>query len=243
MKIAKRQATATRESQLNSLEAFANLGETPEDWKRFRLKYPHFFPENLTEWFYNYAEDWALRYEPGLKEILKPPLLYYRNRLRRVWGRNDRHGANLKLLLGFEKEVNHSDVEEGQLLMSGWPYRPKGKRKLTLGILIPGQSLDDDAKTTVAGLPPGRPIVNGATGAIDWKFGCALQQAVYELMQQRWRAMVCAECSKFFLADKTRQVFCSPACCGEARRKRALDYWNRKGKAERDKRTAKGSRF
>jgi hypothetical protein len=50
MKIANRKAKDDRESGLNALEAYANMGVTPEDWKRFRLKYPEFFPKNLSEW-------------------------------------------------------------------------------------------------------------------------------------------------------------------------------------------------
>ena len=63
MKIANRQATADRESQLRELETFANLGETPEGWKRFRLKCRNFFPEHLSEWFYVSAEEWIRRFQ------------------------------------------------------------------------------------------------------------------------------------------------------------------------------------
>lgn len=118
--------------------------------------------------------------------------------------------------------------------MPAWIGRKRGKS--IMNVYIPGQPLDPDRQTTLAGLPPGRPIVDGVSGEITWEFGCALQQSVFELMQQRWRAMVCPECGKFVLADKTRQTYCSSACSGAAKRKRALDYWNRKGSADRDMR-------
>lgn len=122
-------------------------------------------------------------------------------------------------------------------LPARWDVK-RGKIRF-LGPYIPGQPSGEDQQTTYAGLPPGRPIVDGVTGAITWKFGCTLQQSVYELMQQRWRAMVCPECGKFFLADKTRQIYCSSTCFGEMKRKQALDYYHRKGRAERDKRRGK----
>src|ERR1700730_1462284 len=58
MRIANRKAKDDRESGLNALEAYANMGVTPEDWKRFHLKFPEFFPKSLSEWFYWYAASW-----------------------------------------------------------------------------------------------------------------------------------------------------------------------------------------
>jgi hypothetical protein len=239
MRLANRKAQFAREAGLSALESFANLGETPEDWKRFRLKWPDFFPALLTEWFYKFAESWAAQFHdyPEVKQFLKPPLLFYRDGLRRVWIGKDQKGIFLKLLLGFEQDVKN-EIELGMsgLYLPSAFYTHEGKRKTKLGSFIPGQPPDESKQTTVAGLPPGKPVVNGITGAITWEFGCTLQQSVYELMQQRWRAMVCPECPKFFLADKTRQIYCSSVCFGNMKRKRALDYWNRKGSTERDKR-------
>jgi hypothetical protein len=205
--------------------------------KRFRLKWPDSFPDHLTEWFYRQAESWVSwsQYAPSLKTRQKPPLLFYRDCLRKVWNGNDHEGVFLKVLLGFELEVRNREVLNISMLFSSVGcWEKDGQRIMTS--LIPGQSLDPDKQTSIAGLPPGRAIVNGVTGAITWEFGCTLQQSVHELMQQRWRAMVCPECTKFFLADKTRQVYCSSACFGEMKRKRALDYWNRKGSNARHKR-------
>jgi hypothetical protein len=240
MKLANRKARFDREAGLSALESFANLGETPEDWKRFRLKWPDFFPRDLSEWFFEFAEYWARFFQdyPEARARVKPPLLFYRDRLRMVWSGDDHKGVFLKLLLGFEREVKNNSAFNvpSSLFVPSVPFTPKGTDNLQIGTFIPGQPPDPDQQTTIAGLPPGKPIVNGVTGAITWEFGCTLQQSVYELMQQRWRAMVCPECRKFFLADKTRQVYCSSACFGEMKRKRALNYWNRKGSAERDRR-------
>ena len=242
MRLANRKAKFEREAGLSALEGFANLGETPEEWKRFRLKWPEFFPDYLADWFYKFAEFWADQFQssPGLKKLLKPPLLFYRDALRRVWSHKDQKGIFLRLLLGFERDTKHEiDLGLPGLYLPSRLYSVKGRHKMRVGSYIPRQPADEDQQTTVAGLPPGKPLVDGVTGAITWQFGCTLQQSVYDLMQQRWRAMVCPECGKCFLADKTRQVYCSSACFGDMKRKRALDYWIRKGKAKRDKRTGK----
>lgn len=217
MRIANGKARAGRESQLKALEAFANIGETLDDWKRFRLRCPGFFPQDLSEWSHGSAPEWARKFQchPKVKTLLKPPFLFYRDRLRAVWTRDDHDGINLKLLLGFEQEVRDKGV-------LNYP-------------LMTGQPIDRDQQTTIGGLPPGRPIVDGVTGTINWEFGCAFQQCVYELMQQRRRAKVCRECGKFFLADKTRHIYCSWACFVVRKRKRSLDHWYRKGRAKRDK--------
>ena len=178
---------------------------------------------------------------PEFKEHQKPPLLFYRDCLRKVWSGNDCEAIFLKVLLGFELELkNEKLLGFDRLYSPALPWYKDGRSCLTSW--IPGQPLDRDKQTTIAGLPPGKVLVNGITGAITWEFRCPLQQSVYELMQQRWRAMVCPECRKFFLADKTRQVYCSSACFGDMKRKRALDYWNRKGSNERDKRRRKHMR-
>ncbi|HTC95711.1 MAG TPA: hypothetical protein VK699_19875 [Terriglobales bacterium] len=230
MKVSNRKARQERELQLNSLEAFANLGEETGDWKRFQLKFPHFFPQGLSNWFYEMADDWAkIRAEvPESLEPSKPSLLWYRDRLRAVWTNNDPNGINLSILLGFEEEAREAARTQ-------FPADPSIPAPVILPLLIRGKSLAQ-SQETIGGLPRGKPRVNGLTGAIEWEFGCELQQAVYELMPNRWRARVCPECGKYFIADKTAQTYCSLQCYGEMKRKRSLDYWRREGNKKREQR-------
>jgi hypothetical protein len=235
MRIANKKARAARETQLSALEGFANIGETLDDWKHFRLKCPGFSPPQFSEWFNGFAPGAGkFQSDPKVKALLKPPFLFYRDRLRAVWTRDDPEGINLKLLLGFEQEVRDKGVLNYPLMPAVFGNR----KKPSIDTFIPGQPIDRDQQTTIGGLPPGRPIVDGVTGTINWEFGCAFQQCVYELMQQRRRAKVCRECGKFFLANKTRHTYCSWACFVVMKRKRSLAYWYR----ERDKRRAKARR-
>lgn len=230
MRIANRQANEQRLQKFESLSAFANMGDTPEDWWKFRLHWPEFFPtapsgwkrpgfQSTTDWLYAFAEEWAT--DPDLKTLRKPPLLWYRDRLRAVWASNDPTGANLYILFGLEKQAQTLGVVDPVDII-----RPA---------LIPGQSLNPFEQETVVGLPQGTPVVNGVTGEITWKFGCDLQQSVYDLMQCRWRAKICPECGRYYIADKTAQTFCSTRCSGEMKRKRSLKYWNREGRKNRAK--------
>lgn len=217
-----------------ALAAYANIGDTPEDWKRFRHMYPDFFPstsgfrwagfESLSSWMYASAEDWykLLSNQPKFHHLL-PPLLWYRNRLRAVWARNDQHGYNLAVLLGFEREAKEIAIKHpGETVYDGL-YRP---------LIIPGQSTNP-SKQESEGLPQGKPVINGVRGELRWEFACNIQTAVYELMQERWRAKGCLECGRFFVALKTAQKLCSVRCSDETKRKRALAWWNEKGKKRR----------
>jgi hypothetical protein len=108
-----------------------------------------------------------------------PPLLWYRNRLRAVWAGNDQHGYGLAVLLGFEREAKNIGKEHPGEIYSDALVSP---------MLVPGQPTNRSKQDTTGGLPQGRPVINGVTGEIGWEFGCALQQGVYDLMQNRWRA-------------------------------------------------------
>jgi hypothetical protein len=236
-----------RESQFSGLVAFANLGNAVDDWRRFRTMYPHFFPEtpfncdrpgfrNMTDWLYTWAEEWAgIMKELNKAEVagqVLTPLLWYRNRLRMVWARNDPDGINLMILYGLEKEALEKGRRLGSLQLEGVSRH-----------LIPGQHpdapFDPEKRDSFAGLPPGHPEVDGKKGEIRWELGCQFQRSVQELMNQRWRAMICPMCGNFFVADKSAQKHCSTDCYTNAKRKQALDRWHLKGDAERKARRRK----
>lgn len=231
-----------------ALAAYARMGDRPEDWQKFRLMYPDFFPSSssqfkwpgfrdLTEWMYTFAEAWSKDYAdlPPERRPL-PPLLWYRNRLRAVWSRNDQHGYNLAILYGLEREAKRIAKEHPGEVNYDMLVSPA---------LIPGPSVaaalsqlalsQFGQADTSGGLPPGRPVINGVSGEIIWEFGCAMQEAVYALMQHRWRAMICPKCGRYFIADKTAQKVCRVRCAEEIKRERALNYWNEKGRKRRAK--------
>jgi hypothetical protein len=264
VKRAKRKAREERLSQdYQALEDFANLGDTLDDLRKFRLEQPTFFPDYLAEWIYRSTENWMILStlpdtpDEQLKETLRrrfnlnpddcenwpemaqlyradgidiPPLLFYRDLLRAIWRREDPDGSCLKYLLGFE-EGKLPDVEGGkELWLFGLPPEPAPEPFMTYRI-------KEKQVTQYAGLPCGTPVVDSSTGVISWSFGCPFQRAVYDLMQERWRAMVCPECGKYFIAYKTAQKYCSTKCTGERKQKKALEYYHNRGRAARQEKT------
>jgi hypothetical protein len=268
-KTSNRQARQTRDERLMKFEAladFANLGDEPADWVAFRTKWPYFFPttpsgidqagfRTLSEWLYASAEEWA-SYPADAKAKVQPPLLWYRDRLRAVWTKNDPYGANLAILLGFEGRpdwlmhiimknaaargetqipavIRRITEKEAQLQLVAIP-------PVVHPLIIPGQPTDFEKQRTFAGLPEGHPTVNPVNGSIGWEFGCLIQQLVSELVgQDYWRAMVCPECSRYFIAGKTAQRYCSSSCFGKAKSKASMEFYNRKGRFLRQKKSAK----
>ncbi len=252
-----------------ALAAYANMGDAPEDWRRFRLMYPTFFPttpsgitkpgfQNLAEWMYAFAEEWKREFA-GLPEDRRPlpPLLWYRNRLRAVWASNDRHGYNLAILLGFDQEakktgaehpgevytemlarhVSPSEVGDLSKFVRGSSGLPEGKPVVSFAAAEVDWKSNRDLQQafyeSINRLPPGKSTVDGVTGEIRWQFGCEFQQALYELMRCRWRAKVCPQCGRFFVATKPRRNFCSTRCTGESRKAQKLAWWNETGSKRR----------
>lgn len=298
--VSKRKARDERLLDFDALADFANLGDAPEDWKRFRLKRGDFFPPDMTEWIYINAEAWwnlsnlpdkppenyreiVSKWQPGshatitieewanlVREcrretpMLRPPLLYFRNVLRRVWRREDPYGNCLKVLLGFDEasapvleegEEKREDPlvfeEKGQLItfpghIDHFPgYIDHGSLFMWKAPEMPKQhtlasvTWVDKQTATCCGLPIGTPVVDGDTANIGWEFGCKFQTAVYYLMQERWRAKKCPWCTRYFVADKATRKYCSTKCSGERKQKQVLDYYHHGGKARRQESKAK----
>lgn len=207
----------------------SHLSETPpNDWREFHSKHPESFPERI--------EDWAVSIR-ALREFFDnhdpvPPLLFYRNLLRRVWANEDINGNCLRFLLGFEAEALAGGM--GGFFL--WKTEPTPKPPPSPGWNLKWLGDDDDGESRISDLPQGRPVIDGSTGTISWSFACRFQSAIYELMQERWRAMICPQCHKYFIADKTAQKFCSTKCTGENKRQKQIAYYHRKGKFIRPQR-------
>jgi hypothetical protein len=225
VKVANRQAAKLRDQQLESLAAFANMGDHPNDWKKFQLKYPRFFPSDT---IYRLASA-SLQTFSVLLDTTTTRLLLYRDHLRRVWTRSDPKGESLKILYGMERKLDPPERNDA----------PFGTPPKIHPLFINGKSLMPDEYNRPL-LPEGELLVDGISGEISLEFGSEFQQSVFELMKNRWRARTCAQCARYFIADKTAQAFCSPACAGDAKRTRALEYWRTTGNATRQARAGRG---
>jgi hypothetical protein len=85
--------------------------------------------------------------------------------------------------------------------------------------------------------------VNWRRGIVEYKPETQLQKATYLLLQNSARVKVCAnpDCpAPYFIARKTIQRYCSPDCLKPFQREWKQSWWDRIGKARRDKRLSKG---
>lgn len=207
------------------LQEFANLGNSAEDFESFARQWPGFSPVVIRKG--------GLQGEPfGLIPALRPAVLRYRDLLRRVWRSDpdvDRLGL-ADMLLGLQ-------IEEANPVPG--PPRRGGLRKLvSLKSMIASLTPHDSDQRAV--LP---------TVVASWKMGDFnyhplndFQMAFYLLFREKWRARTCAQCSRYFIADKSAQSYCSTACYGKARRGRSLRWWKAKGDAKRRERMLKARR-
>jgi hypothetical protein len=91
------------------------------------------------------------------------------------------------------------------------------------------------------GYAPGWPQINAnwERGEFSYEPANDFQRAVYRLFRESWRARICRQCQKLFVAKKHPQMFCGGKCSTIARRKRDLDFWKTKGATLRRKRNKK----
>lgn len=258
-----------RLQQLDALAAFANMGDNPEDWAKFRQMWPEFFPAYLTAWIFLTATDWWRFANPGttppddweelrrkwpdlfkseiqdweknamaVSETIKstcPPLLFYSRLLRQVWSRDDPSGNCLRFLLGFESQALYGGVGMNMFKSETVPEAPPDWK----GSAFRGHFLGQ-RKLAWSDLPSGYPVIDGMTGEITWEFGCSFQRAIYDLMQERWRAMVCPMCRRYFVADKTAQKYCSSKCYGDRKREQLLAGYHSRGRLRRQETRVNG---
>lgn len=197
---------------LRWLEDFVKVGDTLDDYRRFGITRPNFWPIGLHA---GSGED--LAWTPKAYKLF----LAYRECLRRVWRRDKQALDNVEL--AFLLGMSHSYFDrEGfgvpEFVCAAWADLSNARCS---------------ANTWAA------PIWNCAEFVFyphnDF------QRAVYLLFRESWRARTCERCSECFLADKPAQRFCSSECFGEAKRNRDLAYWRSHG-AERRKSRKNASR-
>jgi hypothetical protein len=203
------EASSLSRSLFEALADFANLGHTSEDLEEFRLKHPNFFSFYATDSYLRAFEAFSRTWRPDIRQLV------------RDWLQSEegKRGPDPSLLRyqSFLRRVWSSNDPTGECLWALFGFRPQG--------IEIGQPF------------PAMPSANGVNGQLSLVFASEFQQSVYELMQCRWRAKICPQCGRFFVASKTAQVSCSEECARVAKNRRALDYWRREGKARRKERS------
>jgi hypothetical protein len=224
-----------KERLFAALEAFANLGNSPNEYLAFGKQNPTFFPVPIrdpsqisetplaTACFEDSAATadgekkiWtrAITWEPVCRKLA----LFYSDCLRSAWhppnpGPYDlATGEQFEILLGLE---------------TGFRYAAREK---ALKAILAACEFAEVTSTPI--------LADWRTGSFIYMPDNDFQRAVYILFREGWRAKTCARCSRRFIADKPLQRYCSTECSGETKRERTLDWWNKHGKKWRTMRKA-----
>lgn len=215
----------------SALEDFANLGDTVEDLGRFQTKHHGIGPIDALQLG---AEGKPAR-EIGLSAALHPLILNFRDLLQHVWrGSADRDPRILDILMGLNTEILDPEKWRG-----GVPGEVAPLTRFFSQAAMPALE-----RLRRANIAPSRLEAVWTTG--DFRFVTAswFHWAVYAVFRESWRARVCPQCRRYFIADRPPQRFCSTACSGEARNARNRSWWRHEGKEWRNKqaRRAKSQR-
>jgi hypothetical protein len=232
-------ARSEKERLLGALEAFANLGDSLEEFLAFGKQHPTFFPVPIKD---NSQISWtplpAPSFESGIISSIDPAsdgkklwtkavawepvchklVLFCRDCLRYAWhppypGPHDiTTGEEFEILLGLETGHKYADREEA------------------LQAILAAHDFADVQSSPI--------MADWKSGGFIYIPGNDFQRAVYILFREGWRVKACVRCSRRFIADKPVQRYCSTECSGETKRERNLDWWNKHGKKWRTKRKA-----
>jgi hypothetical protein len=171
-----------------------------------------------------------------------PPLIWYRDQLRKVWKGLDPQGVRLSILLGFidpyyEPDGNHV-------------YHPLAERDASYGadgleyvaIVNTARVYHQMAAMEELGngfLALSPPLMDWTTGSNAFHCDSEFQRALFALMRDSWKARNCACCKRYFIADKPAQMYCSTRCFGDSKRDRDRSYFRQHGSKKRAMRIKK----
>jgi len=207
------QIPKAKEVLFGALEFFANIGDNIEDLHSYRRQHPGFEPIEIRR---------GQRQLPhaGSSEALHPLILGLRDILRLVWRHDaDDHPWFLDILLGLDCGI----------------YR-EGLRQYEADPKFPGLFSEEALRC----LHPYREQIiyseihsRWRTGDFEFSSASLFHKAVYQLFRESWRARICPQCARYFIAGKPPQLYCSTPCYGNAKRKRDLKWWRTEGAAKR----------
>jgi hypothetical protein len=170
-----------------------------DDLQKFAATHPGFLPQDRPD-------------------VIPLEARWYRDQARKIW-RGDLPEKRLILLLGLEQP--DEDVPGSE----GWHAVVRELQKRDVW-------QDDDGNPEPPpplefySTPKPKLTCNWQTGEIRYEFSQGLRRALFELLKDSWRAKVCPNCERYFVADKPAQRHCSPRCYGDTKRKSDRE-WHR----------------
>jgi hypothetical protein len=209
-----------RERLLGALEKFVNVQGSSENYEKFGLQWSSFFPASIDVLEEAYLTDSGIKrvykFVPEAEDLFRA----YVWLLREIWQGNRKLRAFTGVLLGIDDQFVHA-AEQGESPFGDPHDRFKeGWRRLRI-------RYPDTYQST--------PVIHPswASGEFHYTPLNDFQCAVFLLFKESWRAKTCSVCERCFIASKPAQVYCSPSCSGEAKRRRSLLWWHETGKNHR----------
>jgi hypothetical protein len=207
---------------LEMLVTLANTDDSTEGYDALKNKTPL---DIWPVWIFSNGE--VLSWTPESHRLF----LYYRDLLRRFWASDPEtldDQFQVALLFGAVSQLEWKSIRDGA--------NTEGQRKPLHDALM---LLPKDITFAEPIYPFGGFAVNWNASAIRYIPQRTFQRAVWLLFCQSWRAKVCPNCSKYFLAGKPAQLYCSSDCSGDAHRASSLSWWREKGSRKRARPTVK----
>ena len=151
-----------------------------------------------------------------------------RDYLRRVWRSEDDALRQQvpRILLGLEVDTAKGSPEE--------PHSQADSMFLSQFVNLTNRSDADLFHSVIA--------IDWIRGEFSYSPLNDFQRATYLLFRENWRARVCSQCGRLFIAGKPAQLYCSIPCSVGARRQRDLELWKTRGAANRRARISRSKR-
>ncbi|MBV9481922.1 MAG: hypothetical protein JO249_14380 [Acidobacteria bacterium] len=202
------------------LDAFVNTGETTEDYRRLASQWWTFWPHSIRDGETVDDLDWS----PAAHGLF----LDYRDKLRKVWKADPeaRFSSVLAYLLGIIGRDELLRLEYVLDVDPEWFAREAVATRQAWQTLM-----QSHPSATMSSHSMAFPL--WGLGNLLYIHNTDFERALWVLSQENWRARVCGQCGRHFIANKAAQRYCSTRCFGEAKRGQRLAWWNKAGKIKR----------
>lgn len=198
------------------LEDFVNVGDGVENYRALGRNWSTLWPLPLED-----GEGKDLSWSDDAHGLF----IYFRNILRRLWARDPRvmrNGFHLHLVFGtiswaeIQEFLGESSSSDPNLDFAITPLRnlfPKLRLRVTRSGALPLAIFWPDWQS----------------GVIRYASQTEFQRAVWLLFQESWRTKICPQCSRYFIAQKSAQMYCCSDCSRAAHQESSLRWWREKG--------------
>lgn len=189
----------------NGLEAVVNCGDSLNEYQNLSKGHASFWPSDP-------GRAWNPKDHASFIE--------YRDQLRALWNgslNEEQRPSTVAYLLGL------IDSEEFHTL---WLSGPEALFELWAA---------RSTKATNSTVSISHSFILPVWGNVGLRFYAQgdFEAALWALFRESWRARVCGQCKRYFIAAKAAQRYCSTKCYGAAKREQRLTWWNKTGSLRR----------